>query len=347
MTPDWMKTRVAVAVLALVTPIYFIMLVLFLPFTMEPFSHPVYDALFHYIIAPAVFSAPWLGFMYFDRHRLANTVYIMEDTTTAVPLRWRVFYGTNAVFVLMLFILPLITAPLAIVGGLLVAGRVFYTIGIGKLGGGKPAAVLAVVVAIGLCIFPTIVMIQFIPNYLLVWESILTAWSEFWLLVVYGIAQCLVNALSFGAPIYFIYYGAAEYDRGVYGEVYTKTPTRWIRLGEFLIFSFFLFLYLPPIPTPFGTIPFQGLSSLFNSYINWISLGIVVIMILVKMRLRVENDTTMGGASNIFIIGLFLVVELFYKTDFLIITLIIWLAFLLFAAVTALSYSRASPREMY
>jgi hypothetical protein len=342
-----MKTRVVVAILALVTPIYFIMLVLFLPFTMEPFSHPVFDALFHYIMVPAVFSAPWLGFIYFERYRLANTVYIMEDTTTAVPLRWRVFYGTNAAFVLMFFILPMITAPLAIIGGLVVAGRVFYTIGIGKLGGGKPAAILAIVVAIGLCIFPSLVMIQFIPNYFLVWESILTAWSDFWWFVVYGVAQCLVNALSFGAPIYFIYYGAAEYDRGVYGEVHTKTPTGWIRVGELIIFTVFLILYLPPVPTPFGIIPFLNQSSLFNSYINWISLGIVVIMILVKMRLKVENDTTMGGASNIFIVGLFLIVELFYKTQVLIITLIIWLAFILFAGVTALSYSRASPREMY
>ncbi len=342
-----MKTRVVVALLALMVPIYFIILVLFLPFTMEPFSVPLYDALFHYIITPAVFSAPWLGFIFFERYRLANTVHIMEETTTAVPLRWRVFYGTNAAFVLMFFILPMITAPLAIIGGLLVAGRVFYTIGIGKLGGGKPAAILAIIVAIGLCIFPSLVMIQFIPNYLLIWESILNAWSDFWWFVVYGVAQCLVNALSFGAPIYFIYYGAAEYDRGVYGEVYTKTPTGWIRVGELLIFTIFLILYLPPVPTPFGTIPFLDQSSLFNSYINWISLGIVVIMILVKMRLRVENDTTIGGASNIFIVGLFLVVELFYKTQVLIITLIIWLAFLLFAGVMVLSYTRASPREMY
>ncbi len=114
-----------------------------------------------------------------------------------------------------------------------------------------------------------------------------------------------------------------------------------------MIFLVFLVLYLPPVPTPFGTIPFLDLSYLFNGLINWVSLGIVVLMILIKMRLKVENDTTMGGASNIFIVGLFLVVEIFYKTEALLITLIIWLAFMIFAAISFLSYGRASSREMY
>jgi len=347
LSPDWLKTRLVVMLVAIAAPLYFFILVFFLPFQMEPFGDLFFDTMFHYLITPLVFASPWLGFVYFERYRLANTAHLMEGSTTSVPLRWRVFYGTNAAFVLMFFILPMITAPLAIIGGLIVAGRLFYTIGVGKLGGGKPAAVLAVLAAIGLCIFPGLVMIQFIPNYIAVWDGILTMWTSYWITVVYGIAQCLVNALSFGAPIYFLYYGASQYDKGLYGEIYTKTPTNWIRLLEFLIFAIFLILYLPPIATPFGEIPFLNQSELFTSYINWISLGIVIIMVLVKFRLKVENDTTMGGASNIFIVGLFLVVELFFKTQVILITLIIWLAFFIFAGVLIVSYLRASPREMY
>ncbi len=342
-----MKTRLVVMLIAIAIPIYFFILVLFLPFQMEPFGDSLLDTLFHNIVTPLVFAAPWLGFMYFDRYRLANTVHIMEGTTTSVPLRWRVFYGTNAAFVLMFFILPMISAPLAIIGGLVVAGRVFYTIGLGKLGGGKLATVFAALAAIALCIFPTLVMIQFVPNYIALWDGILVMWTSFWIIVVYGIAQCLVNALSFGAPVYFVYYGASQYEKGVYGEIYTRTPTNWIRLLEFIIFAVFLVLYLPPITTAFGTIPFLDQSNLFNSFINWLSLGIVAIMVIIKWRLKVENDTTMGGASNILIIGLFLIVELFFKTQVILITLIIWLAFFIFAGVTIVSFLRSSPREMY
>ncbi len=347
LSPDWLKTRIIVTLLAIAIPLYFFILVFFLPFQVFPFGDTFLDTLFHYMVTPLVFAAPWLGFILFERYRLANTVHLMESSTTSVPLRWRVFYGTNAAFVLMFFILPIISAPLAIIGGLIVAGRVSYTIGMGKLGGGKPAALLAIIAAIGLCILPSLIMIQFIPNYIAIWDGILSMWTSYWITIVYGVAQCLVNALSFGAPIYFIYFGAAQYDKGLYGEIYTKTPTNWIRFLELAIFVAFVVLYLPPIPTPFGIIPFLDQSELFTSYINWISLGIVALMVIVKWRLKVTNDTTMGGTSNILIVGIFLVVELFFKTQLILITLIIWLAFSIFGAVIIISYLRASPREMY
>ena len=70
-------------------------------------------------------------------------------------------------------------------------------------------------------------------------------------------------------------------------------------------------------------------------------------MVLVKMVLKVKGDSTMGGASNIFVIGLFLVVELFFKTNLILISSIIWLAFIVYAAIAIVSYLRASPRELY
>ncbi|TFG33504.1 hypothetical protein EU527_08105 [Candidatus Thorarchaeota archaeon] len=346
MSPDWLMTRLAVVLLAVAGPIYFFLLMLFIP-QMTPFADEGFNFLFHYIAAPIVFSVPWVGTIYYQRYRLANTIHIMDETITVVPLRWRIFYGANAAFILMVFILPLASPVIALIEGLIVAGHVFYLVGIGKLGGGKLAAVLGVLVALALCILPAIVMIEFFPMYLVLWETILQTWTGFWLNIAYGVAQCLVNALSFGAPVYFIYFGAREYDKGLYGEVYTKTPTHWIRLGEFIIFLVFVIMYLPPIPTPLGFIPFLNLSDLFNSYINWISLGIVVIMVLVKMLLKVKGDTTMGGISNIFVIGLFLIVELFFKTNLLLITSIIWLAFIIYAGLAAVSYLRASPRELY
>ena len=350
MKPDWLFTRIIVVSLAVLTPLYFFVLFIILPFRMAPFGDPLLDWIFHFLIGPAVFSAPWLAFIYFERYRLANTVQYTQDTTTAVPLRWRLFYGTNAAFVLTFFILPIVTAPLAIIGGLIVAGNVFYKIGIGKLGGGKPAAALAVVVAIALCILPTVIMIEFLPQYYDVWQAILDNWSTFWFHVVYGFAQCLVNALSFSAPIYFTYFAAAEYDKGLYGEVYTSSPNRKIRFGELLLFSIFLILYLPPI----GSIPFLNRADLFTNYINWISTGIVVLMILIKRKTGVTNDSTFGGKSNILVVGMFLVVEGLFKAmnflqgyEVMVKTFIIWLAFLIFAAVLIVSFMRASSREMY
>ncbi|MBD3407835.1 MAG: hypothetical protein GF411_17075 [Candidatus Lokiarchaeota archaeon] len=347
MSPDWLMTRLVVVIVAILGPVYFFLFVWLLPFQITLFQDPIQDWWFHYIIVPAVFSAPWLGIIHNNRYRLSNTIHLMQETTDTVPLRWRVFYGSNAAFVLMFFILPVVTAPLAIVGGLVVAGRVFYQVGLGKLGGGRVAALFAVLVAIALCILPTIIMLQFIPSYIAVWDTILQAWSDFWFKVVYGIAQCLVNALSFGSPFYFIFHAAQQYDKGLYGQVYTQTPTTKIRIGEMILFVIFTALYLPPIPTPFGAIPFADRSDLFTNFINWISLSIVAVMVLVKWRVGESDNSTFGGTSNILIIGMFLVVELFFKTSLLIVTLVIWLAFLIFALVTAANFARASSRELY
>lgn len=346
--PDWIATRVTVVLIAIIGPLYFFLLMLLLPFQMTPFGDVFYDFLFHYLAAPGVFSITWVGLIYYSRFRLANTIQLFGETTTSVPLRWRIFYGTNAAFVIGFFILPMIIAPMAIISGLFVAGQVFYRVGVGKLGGGKIASALGILVAIALCILPALVMIQFTPGYLQVWDVILDSWSSFWFKVVYGFAQCLVNALSFGAPVYFLYYGAQQYDQGVYGTVYTQTPTRWIRFGELIIFSIFLYLYLPPVPLPLGgVIPFADLSIIFNLYINYISLGIVILLILIKKYLGVVDDSTLGGPVNIAIVGMFLVVEMFFKFDVIIVTMAIWLAFLLFASIFVANYIRASPREMF
>ena len=347
-SPDWLVSRVVVVILAIMGPVYFFLLMFFLPFQMTPFGDPLYDMLFHFVAAPAIFSITWVGHIFYARFRLSNTVHHFSETTSTVPLRWRIFYGTNAAFVIGFFILPMIIAPIAIISGLIVAGHVFYRIGVGKLGGGKAASAIGVLVAIALCILPALVLIQFTPGYIQVWDSIFQSWTAFWFRVVYGVAQCLVNALSFGAPVYFLYFGAQEYDRGVYGTVYTTTPTRWIRFGEILLFIIFVYLYLPPIPLPGGiVIGFADMSFLFDSLINWLSLGIVVILLLVKKYLGVSDDSTMGSPVNIIIVGMFLVVEIFFKFDWIIVTMAIWLAFLLFAALFVVNYIRASPREMY
>ncbi|MFW9967516.1 MAG: hypothetical protein ACFFEA_10220 [Candidatus Thorarchaeota archaeon] len=346
MKPDWMMSRLTVVLIAVLGPVYFFILMMFLPFQLAPFQDSTLDWWFHYVLVPTIFSAPWAGVIYNARYRLANTFHLTEEATDAVPLRWRIFYGTNAIFVVMFFILPIIAAPLAIIAGLFVAITVFYRIGVGKFGAGRPATVLAVIIAIALCTLPTLIMLEFIPRYIEVWNAVMGGWTGYWIHIVYGFAQCLVNALTFGSPFYFVFFAAQQYDRGLYGTVYTKAPTTKIRIGEIALFFVFLYTYLPPIVTPFGTLGFLGQSWIFTQYINWISLSIAALMVLIRFRTGAQDNSTMGGPSNILVVGLFLVVEIFFKID-IVITSIIWLAFLIFASVILVNFARASSREMY
>ncbi|MFW9803794.1 MAG: hypothetical protein ACFFFC_14125, partial [Candidatus Thorarchaeota archaeon] len=144
-----------------------------------------------------------------------------------------------------------------------------------------------------------------------------------------------------------VFFAAQQYDRGLYGTVYTQAPTTKIRIGEIILFIVFLYTYLPPIVTPFGTLRFLDQSWIFTLYINWISLSIAALMVLIRLRTGVQDNSTMGGPSNILVVGLFLIVEIFFKTSTIILTSIIWFAFLIFAAVSLVNFMRASPREMY
>ncbi|MCF2136599.1 MAG: hypothetical protein K9W43_05085 [Candidatus Thorarchaeota archaeon] len=347
MSPDWLMTRVIVVALWIATPFYFFLLMFVLPFQITPFGEPLLNILFNNIIVPTVFSVTWVGILYFNRYRISNTIYLLRESTTAVPLRWRVFYGLNAAFVMIFFVMPIISAPIAVIGGLVFAGNMGHAIAVGKFNLGRFAAIITGIIAIALCILPGYIMLAFIPQYLQIWNLMLTTWSTSGFGIVYGIAQCLVNALSIGAPIHFIYFGAQQYEKGLLGTIYTEPPTGRIRLMEALLFIVFTIVYLPPIITPFGVLPFLDMSWVFTTYINWVSLGIVVILIIVKRALGVADSSTLGGASNLTIVVLFLLVEIFFKTNLLIVTLVVWLAFLIFAIITLVNFARASPREMY
>ena len=347
MSPDWLGTRITVVAMAIAAPIYFFILVAALPIRLAPTGQPFFDAAFNYAMVPSVFSVTWVALIYLNRYRLANTIHIMHSTMISVPLRWRIFYGLNAAFVMMFFILPVVTAPVAVIGGIALAATTYRELLRGRLGLGPAASVLAALVALALCVLPGYIALSFIPEYLAIWNTMITAWTDTWILVASGIAQCLVNALTFCSPIHFVYFGAQQFEKGVFGEVYTDTPSRGIRLLEATIFVVLLVLYLPPVSTPVGVLPFLNMRWLFATYISWASLLVVGIMTIVKRLTHVVNDTTMGGATNTVVVTLFLIVEIFFKTNLLVVTLIIWLAFAVFALVTFLSLAQASPREMY
>ncbi|MEM2142375.1 MAG: hypothetical protein QXQ81_03880 [Candidatus Thorarchaeota archaeon] len=342
-----LMTRAVVMAMALSIPAYAFILVHMLPFRMTPFGNEFLDTLFHFGVVPIIFSVTWDSIIYLRRYRMANTVYLARRSTGPIPLRWRVFYGANALFVSLFFVLPLVTPIVSMIGGIMLASTVVYRAALGRLGMRRISAAAAVVVASAVRLRSIFVLLQFAPGYLLVWERIQESWSSFWVGVVQGVSQCLVNALSWGAPVHFIWVAAQEYDRGVYGMVYTRIPMIRVRLFEATLFMIFLCVYLPPIPTPIGTLPFLNASYLFNQYINYISMAVVAVVLVTKRALGMAENSTMGGVSNITVVGLFLMIEVFYKTNLIVVNFAIWLAFILFAGLIVINYMRASSRELY
>ncbi len=347
MMPEIMMTRLAVVMLAIAAPVYFFLFMYGLPFQLTPFADEQWNLIFHFFLVPTVFSLTWIISIYFMRYRLANTIYLTQQSVSSIPIRWRIFYGTNALFVMLFFVLPLLTPIIAIIGGLQIAGNVIYRVGLSRTGHHRSATLLASCAALVLSALPFMIMYHFIPNYLQVWNTVLSQWSMTWLGIIYGVSQCLVNALSFGAPVHFLYYGAQEYDRGLYGHIYTTVPRRGIRLFETALFLIFMYIYLPVTHTPAGIDIFLGRADLFTSTVNYISLGIIIVLLAIRRYLRVAEKSTMGGASNVFVVVAFLMADILFRTEILIVTVIVWLAFIIFAAFFISNFMRASPKEMY
>jgi len=65
------------------------------------------------ILCPFVFSVAWLYFLILFANRFSQSLESMDTTIRVVPLRLKFFFGVNALFILFIFIFPLITPLVA------------------------------------------------------------------------------------------------------------------------------------------------------------------------------------------------------------------------------------------
>ncbi|MFW9825312.1 MAG: hypothetical protein ACFFE4_20385, partial [Candidatus Thorarchaeota archaeon] len=66
------------------------------------------------ILCPSVFSISWLFFLILFADRFANTFDEFDKTISVVPSRLKFFYGINAIYILFIFIFPLITPVVSV-----------------------------------------------------------------------------------------------------------------------------------------------------------------------------------------------------------------------------------------
>jgi len=66
------------------------------------------------ILIPSVYSVSWLFFLVLFANRLADTIDSFDEKIGVVPSRLKFFYGINAVYILFIFVFPLITPIISI-----------------------------------------------------------------------------------------------------------------------------------------------------------------------------------------------------------------------------------------
>jgi hypothetical protein len=296
-----------------------------------------------YLVAPLFFSIPWILFIYLNRDRIAETIKHMTGTTTVIPIRWRIFYGFNTLIVLLFFALPFFSPVLAVVGAVILAGRIYFAAEFIREKRRRTKALALFLLLLVCTALPIVLLYNLVETYVGVLGSIWGAWVNY-VPYIYAFSLCLGDALSVGSLFWFIYAGAAEFEFQTYGTYVTRPPAKIIRLFEAAFFLVFIYVGLltyiqipqigwTPVATDFN-------SSLLFFPINPICLAIVGIIFLVSTFKGLRR----GGERNsawglIFLIGFFSI-ELFIHLSWAYLTTALLGATALFLLIFFISFRK-------
>ncbi|MHA1149638.1 MAG: hypothetical protein ACTSR8_15490 [Promethearchaeota archaeon] len=192
------------------------------------------------VLCPLVFSVSWLFFLILFATRLANTLDSMDKTISIVPLRLKLFFGINALFIMFIFVIPLVTPLIAVVSFMAMAWRI--TTFRKKDWEGEKAGVLTKIMEGIFALPPLFCTVVILPEVITLSVFLFT---EIWiplLDIIFIISLCLCTALAFGSFIILIQHsGVSEYEQlfAAPSEEKSKTSVRFLQLA---LFAFFLFL---------------------------------------------------------------------------------------------------------
>jgi len=192
------------------------------------------------VLCPLVFSVAWFFFLIIFANRLSQTLDEMDNTVGVVPLRLKFFFGVNALFIMFIFIFPLITP---VVSALSFASMAWH-ITRAKKGSWDDDKVSfgTRFLMILFSLLPVFCAVCFVPIYI---PLSVHLWQNVWLPLlepIKTISYCLCTALAIGSLfIMFANAGVSEYEE-LYSDSDEKPSTTYVKVFEVGMFFFFLYL---------------------------------------------------------------------------------------------------------
>ncbi len=242
------------------------------------------DRILHWI-APAIYATGWIFMLIVFATRAADTSEAVAASSKIIPMRMRLFYTVNALFLTIIFVFPVATPFVAVIafasfGWRLTTFRVEWDSG-KKVGKGT------YIVMILFAVPPALLSIIYIPSTV---DLALHFWNDYWLKpitfdladlsmvdILYKLSMCLATALTFGSLIYFIQTGASEYDQA---QLVSGKDKSFAGVKFFQVVMFVFLLYLE--------YALVAIKSLFY----WAGLIIVIFIAIVGLVRR-------GGAGGV------------------------------------------------
>ena len=326
-------SRLAILIASISAPIYFSVLLYFIPFQIDisiPNTIPYASLLMRYILAPLVLAFPWLALIYLYRYKLANSLINLWDNTILIPLKWRIFYGFNAVIISLFFVIPFATPAIALIAAIFLAGRLIARIRYPERDGSVGPWIGFIMLALLFAVAPIYFVIKLIPVYTLIINAIIALWFSN-ISIIALLAMWIANALSIGSLMEFVAVFRIHHQIDTYGYKLSEVPHLLISTMEILIFASLASIYIM-YPSNRDTIFF---------YVNLGSLVIVSLIFLIGFITGVKTKENRKTLTGLFVAALFVGIYVFQNINPNAITVVMILAFIIFLIVFLFSFSQA------
>ncbi|OLS12520.1 MAG: hypothetical protein RBG13Loki_3882 [Promethearchaeota archaeon CR_4] len=272
-------SRVLIIAMIIVMPIFIFMEFWYLvdeslvTFDVPLITDPAIKDLIIRWVAPGIYAFGWVFILLLFATRTAETVSAVATSSRIIPMRMRLFYTINALFLAMIFVFPVATPFISIfafasLGWRLTTFRVEWDSG-KKVGAGT------YIVMILFAIPPALLAIIYIPA---TFDLALHFWNDLWLPWVvdylYKFSMCLATSLTFGSLIYFIQTGASEYEQAQMTVAMTGKQKSFAGAQFLQVVIFFFLLYLE-----WKEVPIKAL-------FYWVGLLIVIFISIIGLVRR-------------------------------------------------------------
>ena len=199
------------------------------------------------ILSPIVYSVSWLFFLILFANRFANTMESFDDKISVVPSRLKFFYGINAVYILFIFVFPIITPVISILSFASFAWRLTTYRKESWEDDTETSKLTKIVMGLA-ALIPIFCTVSIIPEFL---ALPIFLWNNVWLLLIdslFKISYSLFTALSIGSLIIlFSNSGISEYEQ-IFTDTSQKKSFANVKVLVIFLFGFFLFLDINNYP---------------------------------------------------------------------------------------------------
>lgn len=272
-----------------------------------------------YFGIPIFYSFPWVVVSVLRANKIANSYDLMGRALGRVRIDQKLFYGLNASFAFIFFVLP-IASPMITIFGIFYGIRLIFM----KIKIGKISFLIWFIPALLVAFFPILMAAGFYSEYSELWTDVFGLWSDY-IDVVFGIGLCLAIAIAIGNFILLNQEGAKQYGN--------RSEVNYELVLGLKIFMFVLFLFLY-FADPAHTVIY---------YINIIALVLGVSSILIRFFRKVESPGESG--FGFVMIPIFSIVN-FLSSQFAR-SFVIFAASLIFVGLFVISYRYSEDEDLF